>query len=109
MFPNAISILFRVFIEFSVDQFIKRNNVNVNLGKELKVKIASASQFMQTHNTLTKKELLVVDSMVGTLGELVSTVTLNSYVHNDKAFPSPEELRISWNRIEHFLVKLWAS
>jgi hypothetical protein len=107
-YANAAAILFRVFIEFSVDHFIKKNPVGIGVDKELKKKIAAVSQFMETNSILTKKELVVINNMVGTLGELVSTVTLNSYVHSDKLFPSPQELKISWDRIEHFLVKAWA-
>ena len=34
-------------------------------------------------------------------------VTFNQYVHNKHAIPSPKELKISWDGLEPFLVKLW--
>jgi hypothetical protein len=108
-YPNAVAILLRVFIEFTIDQYIKKKPVGIAVEKELKKKIAAVSQYMEANAVLTKKELVVINNMVGTLGELVSTVTLNSYVHSDKAFPSPQELKISWDRIEHFLLKAWSS
>jgi hypothetical protein len=56
---------------------------------------------------MTKKELHPINKAIGDKNSQISTTTLNAYVHNSKLFPSPEELKTSWDNLEPFIEKLW--
>ncbi|MBZ5729075.1 MAG: hypothetical protein LAP87_29380 [Acidobacteriia bacterium] len=125
-FPNAISVLFRVFIELSVDWYIAQNpsaappvkpvkpNPN-NPNKPNKPRDPSLSQKMQSvkdylvaGGKLTKQGAQPVkracenDSFLGP-----SVILLNEYVHTYQMNPSPTDLRAQWDSLEPFIIAVW--
>jgi hypothetical protein len=110
-YPNASSVLLRVFIELSVDHYITTNNLmsdqtrrNTPLAKRLK----AASQDLQKNGK--------IDSQLDTAMQKVadspfvfaaSTVSFNQYVHNKYVFPKPSEIRIAWDEMQPFIEPIW--
>lgn len=112
--PHAISVLFRVFLEISVDHYISTNNIpanaptqnNGNVKKSLKTKIEESINHMISvgvdRNSLdgirqgkdNKQSPLFID-------------TLNNYVHNRFFSPSERELRIAWDNSAPFFQTIW--
>ncbi len=106
--PNAVAILFRVFLEFSIEDYISRNNIaNVKSEDVLYKKINAVVSFMIDKKVFSDKKLNPVKQMVSQPEGLVSTMTLNAYVHSAGQFPSEKELKISWDRIQFFIEELW--
>jgi hypothetical protein len=108
VFRNAVSVLFRVFLEFSVEAYMDRHSVpGVTNTDKLSKKLQAVSQHMETNNIMEKKELHAVNKAASDPNSLFSTVTLNAYVHNSAFYPSSSELKTSWDNLEPFIEKLW--
>jgi hypothetical protein len=101
--PNAISVLFRVLLELSVDNYIKQTQLAVQPNDKLAVRILKVGRDLGTQGKLDKKYL-------GTLSKfqhedkLVSADTLNRYVHSSNFAPSPEHLASLWDSLSEFIV-----
>lgn len=110
-YPNAGSVLFRVFVELSVDDYIIRHTLmtdsdrrNQPLAKRMKTVndhlLAASAIAKQLHTTIEH----VANS---THGLAAGLTTLNQYVHNSYSFPKPSELRLSWDELQPFLEAIW--
>ncbi|HXH41504.1 MAG TPA: hypothetical protein VNN08_22945 [Thermoanaerobaculia bacterium] len=106
---NAISVLFRVFLELSVDTYNAKNLPAVSEGSALRVKTEAAVTDLVTRKKLTKKQahpVLVACEKDTFLA--ASVVMLNQYVHNPFVFPAPDDLRAHWDSFQPFVSALWA-
>lgn len=111
--PNAVAVLFRVFLEFSVDAYIKVRSISLPTDKNGKVKnflcnkLESVKNFMIQNRIMTAKELKCVQMAISNRDSLFSTETLNAYVHNSSINPKANELKLTWNDFQNFIEKLW--
>lgn len=110
-YVNACAVLFRVFVELSIDAYIARNQLmteqerrNQPLGKRLKTAAGAMKTRGEIDAQLEKAVIRIADSS-GPLG--TSTTTFNQYVHNTYVFPRPSELRIAWDELEPVLLQIW--
>jgi hypothetical protein len=111
-YANACSVLFRVFVELSVDHYVKQNklmNETDMQNKPLAMRMKAAATHLKRMKKIDTDLQKAVDRMAGNKVVLAasSTTTMNQYVHNPYVFPQPTELRISWDEIEPFVVELW--
>ncbi|MCL5884999.1 MAG: hypothetical protein M1377_06610 [Deltaproteobacteria bacterium] len=108
-FKNAASVLLRVFLEFSVDHYINKNNVSLLKNKEtLKDKLKKISEHMISNNVMAYKELKSVRVAISNKDSLISPETLNAYVHNSSFNPDPDQLKRTWDDFKLFIEKIWA-
>jgi hypothetical protein len=107
-FRNAVSVLFRVFVEFSVEAYMDRRTVpGVTSADKLSKKLQAVTKHMEDNNVMTKKDLLAANKAASDPNSLFSTMTLNAYVHNSNFYPSASELKTSWDNLEPFIERLW--
>jgi hypothetical protein len=107
-FRNAVSVLFRVFLEFSVEEYITRRAViGVTLADSLAKKLRAVTKHMEDNAIMTRKDLTSANKAANDPHSMFSTVQLNAYVHNQNFYPSSSELKTSWDNLEPFIVKLW--
>jgi hypothetical protein len=107
-FRNAVSVLFRVFLEFSVEEYMTRRAVpGVTSADSLAKKIRSSAKHMESNNIMTRKELTAANRAANDPNSIFSTVHLNAYVHNQKFYPMASDLKTTWDNLEPFVVKLW--
>ena len=104
--PNSISVMFRVLVEFSADHFIKIKNITPKNDK-LITKLNAIESFIRTNSIMTDKELKPIRLALGNPNDLLSTETLNAYVHNMQVMPKANDLRRAWDSLEPFFVNLW--
>jgi hypothetical protein len=101
--PNAISVLFRVLLELSVENYIKQTRLAVQENDKLAARILKVGRDLEAQGKLDKK-------YIGTLNKfqhedkLVSADTLNRYVHSSSFAPSPEHLVSLWDSLSEFVV-----
>jgi hypothetical protein len=112
-YPHAISVLFRVFMETSVDDYLTRN------GKLLTVTtpggIKDRSLFDKVQETV--KEIIAsgtpkknLDGILKAINETYNPLniqTLNNYVHNRFFSPKERDLRVAWDNSQPFFEKIW--
>ena len=119
-YRNAVAVLFRVFLELSVDHFIKNKlSIKKELSQEIKKnarkankptlskKIKVVSDYMEKKQILDKNELQPIRIAISNKYHIFSTHTFNSYVHNLDHIPTSIDLKVSWDSMQKFIQKLW--
>ena len=107
--PNAVGVLFRVFIELSVDSYISRENLTMPKEPVLRSKLNKVADNLITRQMLTNLQAAPVrraaskDSFLGP-----STALMNQWVHNQHMSPVGSELRSHWNDLQPFVTAIWA-
>ena len=100
---NAISVLTRVIIEFSVKYYIDTNKMQVKKDEGLARKIELVAKNMESKGYLSAdrtSEIIVYAKEK----EIFSAKTLNAFVHSMKSFPDPEVMTALWDNIEPFVL-----
>jgi hypothetical protein len=113
-FPNAVSVIFRVFLELSVDRYILTAKLMTKAelaksGMTLRKKLTRVADHMQTTDIMTKRELTTVRRVIDPQHFLAGSVdTLHAYVHDTYTMASPSDLRAAWTGLAPFFIRLWA-
>jgi hypothetical protein len=108
---NAISVLFRVFLELSVDTYIESHFGPI--AKEdrtaLQKKITNVVTDLLAQKKLTPKQATPVRTACERDSFLAPSMTLmHEYVHNPHVFPAPGDLRSYWDSLQPFVTAIWA-
>lgn len=113
-YRHSVSVLFRVFIELSIDEYINRNKVSLPSKKgggvddRLITKLKSVATSLETSGIMSKKELQPLNVAMSNQDSILSTRTLNDYVHSRWMHPEPMNLKTAWLNIQLFIERLWA-
>ncbi len=108
-YPNAISVLFRVFLELSADSYIDRVGLPAPQDKRLRQKLLDVTGDLVTRRKLTEQQARPVrrsaqkDSYLGP-----SITVMHNYVHNQHMFPGPSDLRADWDNLQPWFIALWS-
>jgi hypothetical protein len=111
-FTNACSVLLRVFVELSVDEFVDNNAAclggkkrsEVNLAYKIK---ATASALLSAGRINPDLEITMKKVADSPRILAASTVNFNQYVHNRFSHPQPADLREAWDEMQPFMEALW--
>ena len=110
-YKNAVAVLFRVFLELSVDHFIKKKKKEIDINSKnqlsLNQKLKEVITYMEKNNILVRNELKAIRIEISNQHGLFSTNTFNSYVHNLDHIPRSNDLIITWKNQSKFIKKLW--
>jgi len=112
--PNAIAVLLRVFLELSVDVYLKRNSLALTVAtkgggtadKNLAKKVEEAADHMIAAGA-PKKDFNGVKRAISVKSSPLSIDLLHSYLHQSYATPSPRELRAAWDNGQPFFERIW--
>lgn len=109
-FPNAASVLFRVFFELSLDRCIDEKAVkNVNTDSELVNKIKRVHDHFVDNGIMKREEMQGVMVLCNVAGNqpIPMTKQFNAYVHNSAFHPVPGDLKALWDNLQQFIMRLW--
>ena len=107
-YPNAVSALFRVFVELSCDCYIATNSIpGVNADSRLGVKIEAIANDIESKKLMTKNELRTARQMATGQTQNQSVKTFHSYVHNKDVTPISTDLLVAWDDLFPFLENIW--
>ena len=102
--PNAISVLFRVLIELSVDHYIRHTKLKTIMdGDKLARRAAKVAEDMFAKGLIEKKYFGAINKLQQHEG-LISMDTLKRYVHSPNFIVSPEHLKMIWGTLSDFIV-----
>ncbi|QHP67913.1 hypothetical protein EI171_11395 [Bradyrhizobium sp. LCT2] len=94
---NAISVLFRVLLELSIENYIKQTNLaSINPGDKLAQRALKVGMDLHSKGKISDKDLGIVKKLPQQ-DNLFSMDTLNRYVHSSTFAPSPEHLAAMWD------------
>jgi hypothetical protein len=110
-FPNAGSVMLRVFLELSLDHYLEETTKWPEQKIEnstLAQKLTSVANELENRQTMTSKQLAPIRKAAGGQTLLAASIkTLHSYVHNKYFSPIPSELKTAWDDIAPFISNLW--
>jgi len=108
-YTNCAAVMFRVFLELSLDEYWIRTNPPGFTNEKLYDKIKKTTNYMETNNILTTKKLAGVRKAAdsNSIHSIFSTNTLNQYVHNPSLAPIARELNLAWDNLQEFVIQLW--
>jgi len=133
---NAVAVLFRVFLELSIDDYIARNQIQppvpkVAQGKQIKCsacghqnqipaaqtkspfgptfrhKLEMVAAHMETNITMSKHDLKPVRRAFSDQTSLLHPDNFHAFVHHARVLPKETELKDMWDMIEPFVRHLW--
>lgn len=101
---NAISVLFRVLLELSVENYVNQKNVaDVHPNDKLAKKFRKVVQHQRTMGLIDKNTYEVLVKFEHNEA-LLSTNTMHKYVHHKGFFPSSNHLASIWDTLSEFIV-----
>ncbi len=102
--PNAISVLFRVLFELSVDNYITRTSLaGAHPNDSLKNKVKKVGADLVEKQKIDGKYAGVIRKLESADG-IFSIDTMNRYVHSSDFAPSPSHLTAMWDQVSQLVV-----
>lgn len=103
--PNAVAVLLRLLIEFSVENYTNKYSLVPNRDTLAnRIKMSAKKLHDETHISQKQKELL---EKMSNSDEILSAHTLNQWIHNPSYSPSPQTLCNFWDNINFFINLCW--
>lgn len=108
--PNATAVLFRVFLECSIDCYIEKNKILLPDNIKLAGKIQKVADDLKNKGLATDKELKNIRKVATKdNNSILSVTTFHDFVHDYKASPISSELKKHWENLDGFFNILWKS
>ncbi len=113
---HAIGVLLRVFLELSVDDYLK-NKAGLLLsfkdpksGREIHKKLKDKVKETITHmvaNGADEKDFKGITTAINNPDDLVSVETLHAYIQNRFFSPTDTYLTTAWDNAQRFFETIW--
>lgn len=105
--PNAVGVMFRVFLEISIDFFLEKKGITLNPNTKLAGKITKIADYLETKKIANSNQLYNIRQVAIAKTSLLSIDRFHQYVHDYKAQPSSDNLIIKWDNLQEFFEILW--
>lgn len=106
-FENSGAVMFRVFLELSLEEYSRRKQIPFNDNDYLVTKLKKVADYLKTTKLMTSDELKPIRVACSSKDDLFATNTLNAYVHNPYFAPKSKDLKITWDNFEKFFKAMW--
>lgn len=109
-YPNAISVLLRVFLELSADWYIADTGLGVTEEARLGAKLKAVADDLVQRQKLTRRQAKPVRRAAQKNTFLGPSVTqMHEWIHNQHMFPGPSDLRSEWDGLQPWFVAVWSA
>jgi len=107
-YSNAVSVLLRVFLELSVDAYIKQEQLGTDERPRFSKKLHDVANDLKSRGKMDDQQLKPVRRAAQGDSFLASTIsTMHQYVHNPYFSPAPTDLRTAWDNLQAFVEAIW--
>lgn len=110
-YPNAVSVLLRVFLELSTDAVIEKNKLMTDQqlsGSKLRDKLLTVADNLKSQGKLNEQQVKAVKKAAADQHLIQSSViTFHQYVHNQSFSASPTDLRTAWDNLQFLFEAIW--
>lgn len=104
---NAAAVLFRVFVELSIELYLDKHQVPYHENDKLAKKAEHAIQHMKREAWAGMDTVKGIQAGISSPHNPLSFHTFNAYVHNRYFHPSPPDLATAWDNAQPFLDTLF--
>jgi hypothetical protein len=102
--PNAISVLMRVLVELSVENYVTQTQLQtINQNDSLAKRVLCVAEDLHGAGKIDAKYFQLIQKFPQA-DALLSADTLNRYVHSPNFAPSPDHLTALWDWLADFIV-----
>jgi len=107
-YPNAVGVLFRVFLETSLDCYAEKI-CGINFGKNTNIsgKITKVTEDLEKRNIANSNQLISIKNVGSKRNSILSIENFHEYVHSYKNQPMPSDLIIAWDNLQEFFEIIW--
>ncbi len=106
--PNAVGVLFRVFLEISIDYFWEKGKGETfSEDTKLAGKITKVSDYIETKKLADSRQLKNIRIVATDKNNLLAIQNFHGYVHSYKTQPTSSDLKLKWDNLEEFFKILW--
>jgi len=112
IYPNAVSVLFRVFIELSFDTFLEEKKM-IKGPSATKERLRLDEKANKVITYLTCKKIIDTAFSKGirvdmtNSNNILGVDTWHAYIHNNRFSPRSMDLITTWDNYQPFIEKLW--
>jgi hypothetical protein len=104
---NAVAVLFRVFLETSLDYFAAKNGITFADRTKLPGKITKVSDSLEKKNVASVAQLANIRKVPAWGNSILSIDNFHEYVHSFAVQPAPVDLIYKWDNLQEFFEILW--
>ena len=106
--PNAVGVLFRVFLEICIDYFWEKSKGHT-FADDIKLagKITKVTEYLEEQDLADKQQLKTIRAVATDTRNLLAIEHFHSYVHSYKTQPSSSDLKLKWDNLQEFFEILW--
>lgn len=114
-YRHAVSVLFRVFFELTLDAYIAKHAIPLPVdgkGKavdKLIIRLERVVEHAKSVKLFSDKELKPINVAISDPNSLLAPETLNAYQHSQWLNPDPLQLKLAWSNVQLFVERLWKS
>lgn len=105
--PNAVGVLFRVFLEISIDFFLEKEGITLLNDTKLSGKITKCCDVLENKNIAIKKQLINIRKVATDKNHILGIQNFHDYIHSYKTQPTSSDLKLKWDNLEEFFQILW--
>jgi hypothetical protein len=106
-YRNAVAVLFRAFLEMSIDLFLDSRGITYQPLEKLSSKAGKVVADMKKEGWLDKPKSKGIESAISSPHNPHSIDTFHAYVHNRSFQPTPDALNIAWDNLQPFFDSLF--
>ncbi|GAH66311.1 unnamed protein product, partial [marine sediment metagenome] len=108
LFENSGAVMFRVFLELSLEEYARGQKISFNENERLVNKLKKVADYLKNAKLMTDNELKPIRVACSSKDALFATNTLNAYVHNPYFAPKSIDLKITWDNFQKFFEAMWS-
>jgi hypothetical protein len=106
--PNAVGVLFRVFLEISINHYLDKKHISYAFNTKLKEKIHKVTSHMVNSKIAMESDVKYMRNTSNrNNSNILSVENFHEYVHSKHIRPVPGDLKAYWDNTEEFFKILW--